>query len=154
MNLSSLLLAFSERNLELWNTTSTSNPPLTSPSPVPPASRHDLRRKAGGGGAGLRRPLNAAQGQHGAALDCFFLGQQHPEEESSLDSAARSGLRRPPPTSGPAPSSRPPPSPPPPPGPASRVDAGPPGVHARAPVCVCALEPVSDPRPRPAQNRL
>uniref|UniRef100_A0A8B9XB21 Galectin n=1 Tax=Bos mutus grunniens TaxID=30521 RepID=A0A8B9XB21_BOSMU len=114
-------------------------------------------RPVPGSRAGPRRPLNAALGRHGAALATFFLGrrQRHPEEESSLDSAAPSRPRRLPPTLGPAPPPPPLPTPPPPPppGPAGPVGAGPPGVRARVPARVCAPQPASDPRLRPAQDR-
>lgn len=82
----------------------------------------------------------------------FFFGwqQQHPEAEGSTDSAAavRAAAATSDLTAGAASL-----SPPPPPGPASPVGAGAPGVRARVPARVCAPEPFSDPRSRPAQDR-
>ncbi|XP_058407079.1 galectin-related protein [Diceros bicornis minor] len=82
----------------------------------------------------------------------FFLGrrQQHPEEESSADwaaavrvAAATSNLQ----------ASAASLSPPPPPRSCLPGRRRAPGVRARVPACVCAPEPASDPRPRPAQDR-
>ncbi|XP_074188161.1 galectin-related protein [Rhinolophus sinicus] len=85
-------------------------------------------------------------------LPPFFFGwqQPHPEAESSTDSAA--AVRAAAATSD-LTASAASLSPPPPPGPASPVGAGAPGVRARVPARVCAPEPFSDPRSRPAQDR-
>ncbi|XP_004465142.2 galectin-related protein [Dasypus novemcinctus] len=105
-------------------------------------------RPVPGSRAGHRRPLNAAQGRHGAAFATFL------PRAAAATAAAQATPQPPPPTSG-----RPPPPPalarplPLLPGSASRVGARPPAVCARAGPRVCAPEPAPDPRPRPAQAR-